>query len=373
MEQGTPGNKDAYSEKDQRPLYTIPPADPIPRSEALAGQGPKKPYAKTSTFVPAPSWLKVFEAGATEVLDVNAAFLVISSKSPWYDRSMMRGSTIIRGLMRGAILSIALAVTVLLSCSFDPGPPPPRYDHVVVVIEENHSAAQVMGSPYLSSLAARGTSFSAMYGITHPSQPNYFALFSGSTQGVTDDGPYALSAPNLAGSLITAGLSFATYSEGLPAAGDTVFTSGRYVRKHNPCASFTNLPGATVNLPFSSYPSADYTLLPTVSFVIPDLDNDLHDGTVAAGDAWLHANLDGFVRWAGGHNSLLIVTFDECNGSDPVSTTPIATIFAGASLRQSVSFQRLTLYSLLRMVEDIYGLPYLGQEASAPRITGVWN
>ena len=269
-------------------------------------------------------------------------------------------------------LGVSLPLTILLSCSFAPAPAPPRYDHVVIVIEENHSAAQVMGSPYLSSLAARGTSFAAMYGITHPSQPNYLALFSGSTQGVTDDNPHSFSTPNLGTSLIAAGLTFATYSEGLPSAGDTVFTSGRYARKHNPCASFPNLPGAAVNLPFTDYP-ADSTQLPTVSFVIPNLDNDMHDGSVAAGDSWLQANLDGYARWAEGHNSLLIITFDECGGSDPVSITPIATIFVGAAVRQLVSPQRVTLYSLLRLVEDIYGLPPLGNETSAPRITGVWN
>ena len=285
---------------------------------------------------------------------------------------MQRGGWFCRGCLHGCFLSAILSITILLSCSFSPSPPPPRYDHVVIVIEENHSAAQVMGSPYLSSLAAWGASFSRMYGITHPSQPNYLALFSGSTQGVADDSEYTLSAPNLAGSLITAGLTFATYSEGLPSAGDTVFTSGRYVRKHNPCASFTNLPGTTVNLPFTSFP-ADFTLLPTVSFVIPNLDNDMHDGTVAAGDSWLQANLDSYAQWAPGHNSLLIVTFDECAGSDPVATTPIATIFVGASVRHVVSPQRLTLYSLLRLVEDIYGLPSLGQEAAMPQVTGVWE
>ncbi len=128
----------------------------------------------------------------------------------------MHCATFIPGLIRGAVLTGGLAATVLLSCSFDPGPPPPRYDHVVIVIEENHSAEQVIGSPYLSSLAARGTAFSEMYGVTHPSQPNYLALFSGSTQGVVDDNQYTFSGPNLADSLATAGLSFATYSEGLP-------------------------------------------------------------------------------------------------------------------------------------------------------------
>lgn len=211
-----------------------------------------------------------------------------------------------------------------------------------------------------------------MYGVTHPSQPNYFALFSGSTQGVTNDNQYDIAAPNIAISLLAAGLTFATYSEGLPSIGSRAFTSGRYVRKHNPCASFTNVPGS-VNLPFSSFPSADFTQLPTVSFVIPNLDNDMHDGSVAAGDAWLQANLDGYARWAGAHNSLLIVTFDECAGNDPVSSTPIATIFVGSSVLRTTSQQAATLYSLLRLVEDIYGLPYLGAEASAPRIAGVWQ
>ncbi len=110
-----------------------------------------------------------------------------------------------------------------------------------------------------------------------------------------------------------------------------------------------------------------------MSFVIPDLDNDMHDGSVAAGDSWLQAHLDAYAHWAESHNSLLIVTFDECAGSDPVSTTPIATIFVGSAVLQRVSPQRLTLYSLLRMVEDIYGLPIIGQEASAPRIVGAWK
>ena len=274
-------------------------------------------------------------------------------------------------MTRAPCVGIALAVTILLSCSFDPGPPPPRYDHVVIVIEENHSAAQVAGSSYLSSLAARGASFSAMYGITHPSQPNYFGLFSGSTQGVTDDSQYDITAPNLANSLAGAGLAFCTYSEDLPAAGSRIFTSGTYVRRHNPCASFTNVANA-VNLPFSSFPS-DYALLPTVSFVVPNLDHDMHDGTVASGDAWLQTNLDGYAQWAPAHNGLLIVTFDECAGSDPVATTPIATILVGASVRAGIFPQRVTLYSLLRMIEEIYGLPVLGEEGAAPRITGLWN
>lgn len=267
---------------------------------------------------------------------------------------------------------MAVAAALLLACSVPTTATPPRYDHIVCVIEENHSAYQVMGSPFFASLAARGAFFSRAYAVTHPSQPNYIALFSGSTQGVTDDNLHDIIAPNLATSLLSAGLSFAGYSEGLPSAGYRGFTSGRYVRKHNPWASFTNAPDA-VNLPFSDFPAPDYTLLPTVSIVVPNLDNDMHDGSVAAGDAWLQNNLDGFVRWAVDHNSLFIVTFDECAGTDPVATTPIATILVGARVRQGTYDSPITLYSILRMLEDAYGLPYLGEEKSAPSISGIWE
>ncbi len=256
-----------------------------------------------------------------------------------------------------------------------PHSPPPsgmvRYDHVVIVIEENHDASQVIGSPYISSLAAAGISFSSMYGITHPSQPNYIALFSGSTRGVTDDSQHDLTAPNLAASLAAAGWSFATYSEGLPAAGSRVWSSGAYVRRHNPCASFTNAPD-TVNLPFTSFPT-NYASLPTVSFVVPNLNDDMHDGTVAQGDAWLQANMSGYASWAQSHNSLLIVTFDECSGSNPVATTPIATVFAGASLAPMTYTAPANLYSLVLMIDQMYGLATMGDEGAAPEIAGIWQ
>jgi hypothetical protein len=254
---------------------------------------------------------------------------------------------------------------------------PPRFDHVLIVIEENKNAAQVMGASYISALAAQGTSFTQMYALTHPSQPNYIALFSGSFQGVADDAQHDLAAPNLATSLLAKGLTFSSYSEDLPADGSRIFTSGRYVRKHNPVASFMNAP-ATTNLMLTRFP-ASYATLPTVSYVIPNLDNDMHDGLsvaaqVAAGDAWLKTHLDGYVQWARIHNSLFILTFDEPLASSPAAATPIATIFVGAHVRQGACAAMVTLYSILRMLDDMYQLPYLGNEAAAPEIPAeIWN
>lgn len=250
---------------------------------------------------------------------------------------------------------------------------PPIYDHVVIVVEENRSADEVMGSPYLSDLASRGAFFTRSYGITHPSQPNYIALFSGSTQYVADNLHHDLTAPNLATSLADAGRTFAGYSEGLPSVGFRGDSSGSYVRRHNPWASFTNVPD-DANRPFSDFPTADFAALPTVSIVVPNLQDDMHDGTVAAGDAWLAANIDGYARWATAHNSLLIVTFDEGPPALPVATAPIATIFVGAGVRPGLtSDQRIDHYSLLRMLEDMYSLPHLGEAAAADPIVGLWE
>jgi phosphatidylinositol-3-phosphatase len=252
-----------------------------------------------------------------------------------------------------------------------PGPLP-RPDHVMVVVFENEDATDVVGSaeaPYLSSLAAAGAELSNAHGETHPSQPNYLALFSGSTHGVEDDGcPVELDAANLGSQLRSADLSFVGYSEGLPRPGYTGCESGDYARKHNPWVDFSDLPDS-VNQPFSALP-ADYASLPTVSFVVPDLCNDMHDCGVATGDAWAEENLGPYVEWATQHNSLLMVTFDEDSGSDD---NHIATVVAGAGVAATRSDQRVDHYDVLRTIEDMYGLGHLGAAADAQGLPAVWQ
>lgn len=274
------------------------------------------------------------------------------------------GMTRIRGFAAAILL-------FLCACSGFSETRMPRYDHVIIVIEENHAAGEVMKSPYLASLADAGMILSHSFAVTHPSQPNYLVLFSGSTQSVQDDLRHDIIAPNLATALIGAGLSFATFSEGLPFVGFRGARKGHYVRKHNPCASFLNVPAA-VNQPFSAFPSR-WDSLPTVSFVVPNLDNDMHDGSIERADEWLRANLDAFARWAPAHNSLLIVTFDEGPGRKDVTTVPIPTILFGARVRRGQFDGPVTHYSLLRMLEELYGLPPMGEERDAPRITGIWE
>jgi len=300
----------------------------------------------------------------------------------------------------------------------------PVYDHIVIVIEENKDFDQILGgrfdAPYFKQLAAEGALFSRMYGEEHYSQGNYFWLFSGSNQNVgffdrvpsrTTNPDHPFQASNLGSELIRKGRSFKGYSESLPEIGSEVEfdppgchgNSCVYGRKHVPWISFGNVPnGKTVetssNLRFADFPT-DYSKLPTVAFVIPNLNNDMHNGkpeeSIPAGDAWLKQNLDGYYQWAKTHNSLLIVTFDENDDkvgyaglTNPfVSLNPayppnynqfrldlqnrIVTIFAGAHIKSGVypEGRGITHVNILRTIEAMYGLPKSG--AQQPNAAGI--
>ncbi|MBI3479142.1 MAG: acid phosphatase [Nitrosomonadales bacterium] len=251
----------------------------------------------------------------------------------------------------------------------------PRPDHVVVVIEENRGYAQIMDTgnraSYIHALAKRGALFTQSYGVTHPSQPNYLALFSGSTQGVSGNAcPNSFATDNLASALRDAGFSFASYAESLPAAGGLSCESGAYRRKHNPVANWqgTRLP-AGVNLRFADFPQ-DFSRLPTISFVVPNQDNDMHDGSFEAADQWLKTHIDPYVSWAMQHNSLLLLTWDE---DDYREDNHVVTLLVGPMVKAGISTQRIDHYSVLRTLLDLYGLPALGESRAAEAIKGIWK
>ena len=247
-----------------------------------------------------------------------------------------------------------------------------RPDHVVIVVEENHSYEKLIGNsaaPYINALAKQGAFFTHSYAVAHPSQPNYFVLFSGSNQGVTDDScGHLFKTANLASELVTAGFSFAGYSEDLPAMGSTACTNHQYGRKHSPWVSFSNVAKES-NLPFTQFPK-DYSKLPTVSFVIPNLDNDMHDGTILSADEWLKTHIGPYVTWAQSHNSLLILTWDE---DDSSKDNHIPTIFVGSMVKPANYDQHITHLNVLRTLEDLYNLPYLGATNDVPAIQGIWK
>ncbi|MEV0663829.1 alkaline phosphatase family protein [Actinomadura luteofluorescens] len=250
----------------------------------------------------------------------------------------------------------------------------PQFDHVVIVMFENKNYTSIKGrssAPYLNELASQGTLFTNSFGLTHPSQPNYVGLYSGSMDGVhKDDCPTTIKRGNLGQQLVDAGKTFKGYSEALPSAGYTGCKSGRYARKHAPWVNFPNMSGSAYNVPYSSFPS-DYSKLPTVSFAIPDMCNDMHDCSIGTGDSWVKKNLDGYAQWAKTHNSLLVTTFDEDNFT---SVNQIHTVFVGDHVKAGYqSTTQFNHYSVLRTLEDMYGLPALANAKNASPITDAWT
>ena len=289
---------------------------------------------------------------------------LISLHALWRLRLRLSGLLIV---LVSTVASGFLAAPVALAINGVPTP-----DHIVIVIEENHSYSQIIGSHnarYINSLATSGALFTQSFAITHPSEPNYLALFSGSTQGITDDScPHTFGLPDLGGELIAAGRTFGGYSESMPSVGYTGCSfNNLYFRKHNPWVNFTDVPSSD-NMPFTSFPT-NFTTLPTISIVVPNQQNDMHDGTIKQADNWLSTNIDPYAQWAKTHNSLLIVTFDEDNDSEG---NRIATIFYGQMVKTGQYSEHINHYNVLRTLEDAYGLPYANNSATAAPIIDCW-
>lgn len=281
-----------------------------------------------------------------------------------------------RRARRRVLAAVAVTVSALAGCGAAGGRTPdpdssgpvvssaraglPSPAHVVVVVFENHAASQVIGTrsaPYLTGLAHRGAYFVHAHGVAHPSEPNYVALFSGSTHGLTSDAcPVNFGRkPNLAAQLAAAGRTFVGYAEGLPRAGYSGCSSGDYARKHAPWTDFAGLPART-SRPYSAFPRT-LSRLPTVAFVVPNLCHDMHDCSVSTGDQWARKHLSRYVSWARTHDSLLVVTFDEDDGT---AANHIATLVVGPMVRRGRIKQVIDHYNVLRTIEDMYHLRPLG-------------
>jgi acid phosphatase len=255
-----------------------------------------------------------------------------------------------------SMLARALAATLVAFAASAAEPPHPG--PIVLVIMENHAYAQIIDSvkaPYISGLAHAGANFTQSFAVAHPSEPNYFALFSGSTWDVRDDGAHDIDAPSLAGALRRAGRDFAGYIErGSP-------------RKHNPWESFADARG--VERDFAAFPR-DFAALPAVSFVIPNLAHDMHDGTVEAGDRWLKQALGAYAEWSLAHDVLFILTFDE---DDDKSGNRIPTLFYGGPVAPGTYAERIDHYAVLRTIEAMEGLPPLAESAKRAPIADAWR
>lgn len=245
-----------------------------------------------------------------------------------------------------------------------------RPAHVVVVMLENHSYTDIIGNrsaPYLNSLARHGTLLTHSYAITHPSEPNYLALWSGSTHGLRSDAcPVHYGGPTLGTQLRHVGLSFVGYSQSLPSASYTSCVSGNYARRHVPWLDFGRA-DAAASRPFTAFPS-NFDRLPTLAFVVPNLQDDMHDGTIRQADTWLHRRLGAYATWARTHNSVLVITWDE---DDRSAANHIPTIVVGQHIAVRHAATRVDHYRLLRTIEGWEGLGGIGLAAGRTPVPGI--
>jgi phosphatidylinositol-3-phosphatase len=265
-----------------------------------------------------------------------------------------------------------------------PQPPPtgvvPQFGHVVLVLEENHSYSEVIGSsamPYLNSLAPQYGLATQYFANTHPSIGNYFMLTTG--QIVTNDDTFAgtVDVDNIVRSLITAGKTWKSYAESIPSTGYTGGDSYPYAKRHNPFSYFADVVNSSTqstNLVSLSQFNSDVAnnQLPNFSYVVPNLLDDAHDGPLQLADAWLQRNIARLISSSAFQkDGLLIIVFDEANTNDSTDGGGHVAEFI-ISPKAKKGYQSTTMYqhpSNLRLILQGLGVPtYPGAASSAPEM-----
>lgn len=254
----------------------------------------------------------------------------------------------------------------------------PKFKKIMIVIFENTSYQEALSLPFFGSLAKGGALLSNYYAVAHPSQPNYVALISGSSDGVPGDGNVDLSRRHLGDLLEGRGLKWKVYAQGYPGNCYLGARAGKYARKHVPFLSFTNVSKDSkrcINIVEATDLDRDIRegTLPEFSLYIPDLRNDGHNTGAKFADHWFSSAFGGFLKDPTFPKDLLIaVTFDEDDHSDYNHIYTV--LYGGPVIAGSVSKSRYTHYSLLRTVEDAFTLGALGEnDGDAAAIAGVWR
>jgi phosphatidylinositol-3-phosphatase len=274
------------------------------------------------------------------------------------------------------VAGLLLAATLLAATVSADGadrPSVPRLSKVAVLFLENHGYDQVIGSkqaPFLNRLARRGALATNYYAVAHPSLPNYLALTTGSTDGVTSDcNSCDTSTPTLAGQLQSAHIPWRAYFEGIPAPGFEGRGFLDYTKHYNPFAYSEQIGDGTARSHVVGFGSLSHDLrrglLPRFSWIAPDLLHDGHNASVRASDRFVARLVPRVVRALGPHG-VLFVTWDEAQGVVGPRGGHVALIATGPGARHHVRLSTpADHYSLLATLEAGLRLSPLG-EAGAP-------
>jgi phosphatidylinositol-3-phosphatase len=254
----------------------------------------------------------------------------------------------------------------------------PTFAHVVLLLEENHSYSEVMGNssmPYFNSLASQYGVASQYFANTHPSLPDYLVLTTGAMETLDNNFSGTISDDNVVRELVKAGKTWKCYAESIPSAGYLGGDSGAYLRHHNPFTYLSDVQSSSAQaaniVPLTQF-ATDLAndALPQYAFVVPDVANDAHDGTLAQADSWLQTNVAPLLANSAFQNSgLLVITFDEAAQSDvDHGGGHVATLIVSSQVKKG--YQSQTLYqhqSTLRLTLASLGInTFPGMAGTAP-------
>jgi acid phosphatase len=301
-----------------------------------------------------------------------------------------------------AILSVIIFSVACGGNSSGPSTPPPKqgsgvpqFSHVFLLVEENHSFNDVIGSasmPYLNSLANANSLATQYYADAHPSLPDYFELTVGEGTSITGTEGDAYNATitqdNVVRALVAAGKTWKSYIESLPSPGYAGGDSSPYLKRHNPFVYLSDVQQSSTQannvVPFTQL-AADISngTLPEYGFIAPDANNDAHNcpaganicadsQKLAAADQWLSSNIGPLLSSSAFNNSLLIIVFDEGDETDIAhGGGHVPAILVGSRVKQG--YQSMTEYdheSTLRLMMEALGVSDLpGSAANAPEMT----
>lgn len=292
--------------------------------------------------------------------------------------------------MPSLLAAVLLALSTIISSPVAKSSGIPHLRHVVVIVLENRSFSPSHDTPYMRSLVHRGALLTSYYAIQHPSLPNYLALISGHTYGVTTDGySGTLQEPTIVDGLEARGLSWRAYIAGMPAPCYRGVATGRYVKRHNPFMYFGGVTGNRTRCarvqPYTSFLSyLAHGKLPAFTWITPDLCDDGHDCPDSSVDAWMAANVPPILSSrAFKDRGVLFVTHDEADRTSSSGCCAglafggqVETIAVGYHIHPGIKVSEpADHYSLLGTIEKALRLPLIGHAGCPcnPPLAGLWT
>ncbi len=266
----------------------------------------------------------------------------------------------------------------------------PNFDHIIIIVLENHDYSAVIGStqmPNLNAFASKNVLLNQYHAVAHPSLPNYIALIGGSTFKISSDCiSCTVNQTSLPDLIEKSGRTWKAYEEDMPSPcyiGD----SGNYMQKHDPFIYFDPIRKDSARCknhvgPFTQM-SADLNngSFPNFAFITPNMCHDGHNCDLSVVDGWLKSEVDLLQSSpALGTNYLIAIIFDEgVTGSDEAccglleNGGRVAAVLISPQAKPGFQDSApLSHYSLLKTILRSWGLPNLNETAN-PAVSPIIN